>query len=303
MLTPQEKRHGTIAGGKPSVGLGILSWKARETLRASLESHRAAGLLEMFDDSLIFFQEISDEDRALAAEFGIRAVGVRENLGIMGGIVKIAELLTTDYVLFLENDVRTIADNATIRRQLTAALDNMESGAVKYTSLDDGHYHAARQLQGKRYEQYVSFHPSLVAGVGDSPIKRIKRTLLPRKADRAAWGAVYMQEGALFPHLMKWLPNGHWAVSTRVVTWKNRVPFFPRQWFLRELIPLAKSKPSARLVNGKSDLERDVLNRRWWREQPWRVGISDQGLFVHSRMDRPQGDEKTSIHPIRRPGE
>ena len=287
----------TLTNGNPSIGLGILSWKARKTLRASLESHREAGLLDMFDDALIFFQEIEDEDRALAAEFGIRAEGTDENLGIMGGIKKIAELLQTDYVLYLENDYPTIADNATLRRQFTTALAHMESGAVKYTLLDENKRHEAKEPQSPLYKRYIRFHPSPALGEGDTIAKKIQRVLLPHKANRAAWPAVYLGEADRFPHLMQPIEHGYFALAARALAWTNQAPFFPRQWFLQELIPLAESTPSSRSVNGKPDLEKDTTNRRWWREQPWRIGISNEGLFLHSRIDRPEGDEKTALSP------
>lgn len=281
----------TIASGKPSVGLGILSWKARQTLRASLESHRAAGLFELFDDALIFFQEIEDEDRALAAEFGLRAEGTDTNLGIMGGMKRIAELLQTDYVLHLENDFPTIADNTTVRQQLAAALENMESGAVKYTLMDESKRQEATQYQGSLYERYLRFHPSPTAKKGDTLWKKVQRIMLPFKADRATWAAVYIGEADRFPHLMQPIQHEHWALSVRALAWSNQAPLYPRQWFLQEIIPYAEAHPSSRLVNGKPDLERE-LNRRWWRTQAWRAGISNKGLFAHRRLDRPHNDEK-----------
>ena len=284
----------TIANGNPSVGLGILSWKSNRTLRASLETHRAAGLLDLFDDALIFFQEIGDEDRALAAEFGLRAEGAEENLGIMGGMKRIAELLRTDYVLHLENDMLTTADSATLRRQLAAAVTNMESGAVKYTWL-------AWRLQGEtdknKFKKYVRFHPSPALGVEDSLLKKIRRTLRPVRAERAIRDAVLLGEGERFPHLVRQIEHGYYAVDTRATRWSNLVPFYPPKWFLQELIPWAEAHPSSRPVNGKSDLEADINRKwwqslRWWRTREWRVGISRQELFVHNRLERPVHDEK-----------
>lgn len=105
----------TVHSKPPTIGLGILSWRARKTLRASLGSYRNGELFSFFDQSLIFFQEIEPEDRVCAEEFGIQAVGEVANLGIMGGMKKIAEILTTDYILYLENDLPLIVDHATAR--------------------------------------------------------------------------------------------------------------------------------------------------------------------------------------------
>ena len=57
-----------------ALSIGLLSWRAHETLRKTLKSYRRANLFACADDFKIFFNEISDEDRAIAAEFGVEAV-------------------------------------------------------------------------------------------------------------------------------------------------------------------------------------------------------------------------------------
>ncbi|MEJ0022020.1 MAG: hypothetical protein WDN76_00130 [Alphaproteobacteria bacterium] len=71
-------------GSSETIGFGVLSWRDRETLRNSLESYRQENFASLFDRALIYFQEIEDADRAIAAEFGFEAAGDETNRGILG---------------------------------------------------------------------------------------------------------------------------------------------------------------------------------------------------------------------------
>ncbi|MEJ2660668.1 MAG: hypothetical protein P8Z73_08095, partial [Desulfobacteraceae bacterium] len=93
---------------KPTLGLSILSWRAWNTLEASLKSHKEAGLFQHFDKSLIFFQDLCDKDMQIAGKYGLEYIG-GPNCGIGEGMRRAADHLGTDYVLFLENDCPTIA--------------------------------------------------------------------------------------------------------------------------------------------------------------------------------------------------
>lgn len=55
------------------LSIGVLSWKAHETLRKTLASYRY--LLLLVDEAVVFFNSVTDEDRAIAEEFGFRAEG------------------------------------------------------------------------------------------------------------------------------------------------------------------------------------------------------------------------------------
>ena len=85
------------------LSIGLLSWKAHETLRRTLESYARARLAANAAEFKVFFNEISDADRALAAEFGVECCGDRRNLGIWGGMDACAKALSGDVVLLLQN--------------------------------------------------------------------------------------------------------------------------------------------------------------------------------------------------------
>ena len=84
------------------LSLGLLSWRAHETLRKTLASYKS--LLPLVDEAVIFFNSITDEDRAIANEFGFRAEGTQDNLGILGGTLSLVRCLQGDMILLLQND-------------------------------------------------------------------------------------------------------------------------------------------------------------------------------------------------------
>ena len=54
---------------KKKVALAAVSWRAPLSLRNSMESWRAGGLLDIVDERMLFLNAPTDEDRAIAAEF------------------------------------------------------------------------------------------------------------------------------------------------------------------------------------------------------------------------------------------
>ncbi|MEI7814132.1 MAG: hypothetical protein WCJ13_05020 [Coriobacteriia bacterium] len=90
--------------------IAVLSWSARATLISTLESYRRFGLDELDEDRVIFFQQMVDDDRAIAEEYGYRCLGSALNLGIAGGYRQLLEAAQGDIFLFLENDWELIVD-------------------------------------------------------------------------------------------------------------------------------------------------------------------------------------------------
>ena len=76
----------------PKIGLGILSWRAHETIRKTLANYIEIRLFDLFDQSLIYFNDICDEDRTIADEAGIPYEG-GPNSGIFGGMKALAHHL------------------------------------------------------------------------------------------------------------------------------------------------------------------------------------------------------------------
>ena len=235
-----------------TIGLGILSWEAHETLRRSLQSHHNNGLFSLFDDACIFFQEITPADRAIAAEFGLRAEGSNENLGIMGGMKEIAKILKTDYILHLENDLLFIANEQSARRQIETAIRYIKTNKMQYCRMET---HIESKDEIRKYSRY---YPTL--NQKDTFARQMRRFLRSAKATRLIGAAVYAngQPHKLFPNYISQLDDSFWAVNSPVMNWSNRAPLYPRHWFLEEIIPFAENNLSSRTVNKKPDLEKEL---------------------------------------------
>lgn len=87
-----------------SLSIGILSWGARKTLINSLDSYRKYGLDDPAIEKIIFFQEITDEDRKIAKDYGYQAEGSSTNIGIANGYKSLVAAVSGGLFLFLEND-------------------------------------------------------------------------------------------------------------------------------------------------------------------------------------------------------
>ena len=266
------------------VGLAMLSWKSRRTLRATLESMRRAELFALFDDAVIYFQEMDDEDRALAGEFGMRAEGNDKNTGILRGMKAAAMTARCDYVLYVENDCRIADDIApeTAKTRINEALGYLLQGRADYCRME-------KRKDGGGFK-HLRYFPS--DGSADTAARKLRRLLRPAKARRVSGGAVFVCDAPedIFPRDIRRLGGGFWSVDSSAMNWSNRPVLYPREWFLREVVGYAESHPRSRTVNGFPDMEKE-LNCKWWRERGFRIGVGE-GLFTHDRLDRPPGDEK-----------
>jgi hypothetical protein len=84
--------------------LAILSWRSHQTLINSLETYKKYGLDTLSEDKVIFFQEITKEDRAIAKEYGYDCFGSPTNIGIAEAYKLLVAYASDDLFLFLEND-------------------------------------------------------------------------------------------------------------------------------------------------------------------------------------------------------
>jgi hypothetical protein len=66
---------------KKKVALAAISWRAPKSLRNSMESWREGGLLDVVDERMIFLNSPTDEDRAIAEEFGFDVYTTDEHNG------------------------------------------------------------------------------------------------------------------------------------------------------------------------------------------------------------------------------
>ena len=103
---------------RPTLGIGMLCYKRYDTFRAALETYKEAGLFDLADEVLVAFNGLDEDGQSLADEFGLRTIGSEENTGILGGFKMLAEGMTSDIVLLLENDLPLIESAKEAKRQI-----------------------------------------------------------------------------------------------------------------------------------------------------------------------------------------
>ena len=273
------------------LALGILSWRAPATLAATLESFAAGGLLDLFDERRVHFQEIGAEDRAVAARYGLSAGGTERNTGIEGGVRALVEGTRGDLILLLENDCPLVEDGAVARDALSRAVADMARHDVPVFRM------RSRRRPGEQFtrtDKYQRFFPvrdpreTEVAIHPPSPVLRaLRRMARPLKARSFRGDAAYLERdpAAAQPGAIRRSDHGNHITDSRFINWSNQ-SVLARPGFVREvLLPGVAAHPSRRTIAGAQDIER-AANRRWWRDLRVPVGISDPGLFTHRRLDR-----------------
>jgi len=273
-----------------TIGLGILSWKSHATLINALSSYQAAGILSLFDERIIYFQDITEEDRDIAARFGLQSFG-GPNIGIYEGMKKIASLLNTEYVLYLENDCPLVESLDETRRQLGVAVDLIASARIDLMRMR----HRWDFGEGFALEKYCRFFPTSVIGqefmhpekldYASRSVKLVRRMLRPLKAKKFIGRSVYVEESPdkLFPNQIERAFDDVFVVDSCCMNWTNQSIFFRKDFFMETIVPYVDTHPSSRTCNGFQTPE-NVLNSPWWRKQHFKIGVG-KGLFTHKRID------------------
>ncbi len=258
------------------LSIGVLSWKAHVTLRKTLTSYEA--LLPLADEKVIFFNEITDADRAIAEEFGFCAEGSPTNLGIMGGITELLHVLHGDTVLLLQNDCPVCVPPEVVKRRLAEAVALVESDRVKLVQLHE------RLSDGATVDKkFRKFYP------GDNEPETLKQRLLrllrPCRAKQTKGRAIWSLEApeVRFPEVFT--REGETLLTTSAYINYTEQPHLAKRAYLEELFAYCHSQKHKHhtLMNGNTTFE-IILNGPWWRKQALPIGISD-GIFAHARFD------------------
>ncbi len=273
------------------LGLGILSWRAHETLVATLRNYADRDLFGLFDEARIFFQEISDHDREIAAQYGLKAEGSGGNLGIEGGVRALVEGTRADLLLLLENDCPLVTDHATAKGTLSRAVADMQAHNLEVFRLRSRRHPGENFSRTDKYQRFFPVHSPLDTDVRihkSHPLRAcMMRTLRPRKADTFRAEAFHTEcdPVARQPQALRISENGNVLTDSRFMNWSNQ-SVLVRPGFMTDVLFLGvTAHPSKRTIGGFQDLER-AANRQWWRDLRVPIGMSDPGMFTHKRLDR-----------------
>ncbi|MEO1207407.1 MAG: hypothetical protein AAFV45_13865 [Pseudomonadota bacterium] len=263
------------------LGLGVLSWHGYETLEASLKTYPASGFLDLFDERVIFFPEITDQGCVLAARFGFEAKGQPQNKGIMDGFRGLANAMQSDTVVMVENDCPLIESCEEAAKQIATAQHLIENGSAQVVRL------RSRRDPGEAFDtadKYMRLYPPTTAHGIDQLKAGVLRRLRPGKARKLIGTSVYVEAepAQKFPGTITDAGSGFYLAPTDAITWTNQSIMIDRRFFLDNIIARAENVTGRRTVNGFKNLEIE-LNDHWWRSRPWTVAIAP-GLFTHRRL-------------------
>lgn len=272
----------------------ILGWKSPVTTRHSLETYRDSGLFDCCGEFFIYYNQFGESDRALADEFGVRAIGGPDNLGNWGGQRKILEHARGDYILFLENDHPVVTTHEEVAHWFSSSLDLLKTGRADIVFLR----HRMRFGDGYGFGRFFDYHyvRDLEPGYAgrsdllppdydhDTPYRRLHRLIRPFAARRRSICALYLER-----HPEQVLPQyirreGGFLITDSAILNFSESPFMISRKFYNELSAWAERHPRHRTILGFQNLEY-IFNCRWWRRQHFRIATCETGVFGHLRKD------------------
>ena len=260
-----------------SLAMVILSWKKPEHLDKTLQSYHDNGLFDLFDESLIFFQQISDDDRWVAKKYRLPCTGTEHNVGIAQGFALALAAVQSEYIVFLEEDCVLIEENPFVNEEISYAKQCLMKGLAHVCRLRH------RWVPGDQFttvDKFKKYH--FLPGEPFNFKKVIRRYLRPHKYQKLIGTSVYVHDYPhyFYPNYIRKLAEGRYLVSSQVMNWTNQSIMFKKKWALETILPYVKEHPSRRVVNGFQDIEKN-LNCAWWRKQDFKI-YAGPGLFTHA---------------------
>lgn len=264
-----------------SPGIGILTWRATETLERTLLSHAEAELGIMAKEKVVFVQEGDPEGVKIAKSNGYRVDTSDENLGILGGFEALARSMTSEFIIINENDFQVSANPEETKEQLETAYRLLNDGTAKIVLL------RSRTTPGAPFAlkvKHQQFHPPENAVLSTKLAAFARRTLRPQKARNLRARSIRFDENAhlIAPKEVTQIMPGWNLTTSRWQPWTNNPFMIERAFFLNTIIPFAKAAKTRRRTNGFKNLEVE-LNCNWWRESEFPIA-QGPGLFTHNRI-------------------
>jgi hypothetical protein len=283
-----------------SIGIGILSWRAHQTLKYALNSY-SDDFLKIFDQRLIYFSDISEDDKQIARDYGWEFAG-GPNEGIAGGMKRLAENMKTDYILLLQNDNPLIEPAEFAHEHLCQAVDYIDKGEADLARMrhrwqvGDGFACVTKYL---KYYKPVTIAKEFILEEHDisslkpSKLSGLQRFMKPHNAKRFQGRSIYIEENpeALYPNVINKLGD-FLRVDSAALDFTDQCLLISHDQWLNLFMPFVESNPSSRKPNGYQAPE-ICINSPWWRESGFKI-LQGRGLFTHARKD----DSFRMEHPL-----
>lgn len=236
------------------ITVGILSWASHSTLRNTLQSYKDNGLFESVQEVIIFFQEVSETDLAIAEEFGItNIISSETNIGIGPAIVSLVEQARCPYVLFLEMDWELERNPKLILKDCVDALDEGLFDFIRLrSSSNPGDPLYTRQFEGRELDcpqHLLDAQHWLMHGLSWKYPEIV--SLHVAKSSSFVW------------------TNSFYGSHT------NNPAIFSKEFYLQHVAPFSGSGV---------ELEGKIID--YWRSANFKVAHNIPSLFTHKRLDR-----------------
>ena len=257
------------------LSMGVLSWKAHGTLRKTLSSYRY--LLPVVDEAVVFFNSVTDEDRAIAEEFGFRAEGCADNLGILGGTLGLVRALRGDMVMLTQNDNPVNVSPEVLVKRISFAKKLLDDGFADIVRVRD-RFDPTFSEKSK----YLRYYPE--EGKNDTIKHKLRRIFRPFKAMRMAGraGAALQDPSIRHPEIFSRVGDA-FVGDSRYIPYSDQ-PFMASREVALELLEWADAhKRGSRTLNGRAVPE-IIINGSYWKRRRVKVAVTD-GVFSHARFD------------------
>jgi len=260
----------------PTIGLAVLSWRGADSLNSTLESYSKAELFSLFDEVVVFLPDPDKKVLEVAKKYPVTIRTAPENLGILENIAATAECLSTDFLLFMENDCPIIETRDEAAKQISKSLKMLERDEVIMSRL------RSVRLPGEDFDglrKYRALYKSSLT----SYLKRIFR---PGKVKRLSGYARYDGPDSIRRHggAFEDLGDNYYLVDCSIMPWTNQSILIRRDVFLETIIPHARGVKTKRGANKLPNLEIELNKGRFWRNSGWKI-LCGPGLFTHQRHE------------------
>ena len=214
---------------------------------------------------VLYFQERSQQDDALAKEYGIKEVmGGPGNTGIIGAMIELIQATKTKYFIFAECDFELVHDTATTKKILKEAVKLMEEKDVHLVRLRDkkqpgaplgSRDFAPKDLTNHTFDNSFPYKIEVVMFEGDVQPDKAFPGLFERIDYETPW----------------------YKTSSEHAPWSNNI-FIAKTDFLKEkLVPLLEKNRDIPSTSMEGTLIQNLNG--------YNVAAG-HGLFMHNRIDR-----------------
>lgn len=269
------------------VGLGILCWKGYDSLRCMLDSYEEKGFFKLFNEKVIYFQEIDDEARKIAEKYKLEIFGNNKNTGIYGGFCGLVEHMKSSTILFVENDQTLVVSVEEAQKQISIGRDLLKQNKAHLIQFQSRkHRSKIAPRVGKRL---FRFHPPKNAPLKDKIGGWIKQTFRPTETAQFAGQATQLMDKPqdIFKDLKYDEKTKFFLMSTNSRQWVTQNFLVEKDFFVNTILSHVEkldNLPEEFLANGFKTVERGLLYKKWWRKQPFVIAMAE-GIFIHDRKE------------------